>query len=253
MLLSRPGCLIGRREYLFIVSHMRSFSSLLGHILGSSPDIVGYSECHQHYRSRLDLLDLRRKVDYATGGKISRRYVLDKILHDYEICPDVLHHPRLRLLFLVRPPRDTLSSIVTLEQKQGGRSPRATAEGATAYYVARLAQLQSLAEARAGQPDLSVNADALISDSEPALAALTAALELGAPLRPNYDLFRFSGEPLHGDPSGNIRQAHIVRERERPAVDIPDSCISEAADAYGKLWGALSGNTVCLGEPQSRD
>ena len=49
--------------YLFVVGHMRSYSSLLAHILGSHPRIVGYAEMHQKYRNVLDLLELTRKVE----------------------------------------------------------------------------------------------------------------------------------------------------------------------------------------------
>src|SRR5262245_13075611 len=39
---------------LFVLSHMRSYSSLLSHVLGSHPEIDGYCETHLRYRSGLD-------------------------------------------------------------------------------------------------------------------------------------------------------------------------------------------------------
>ena len=34
---------------IFLLSHMRAFTSLLGHILGSNPEINGYYEMHLSY------------------------------------------------------------------------------------------------------------------------------------------------------------------------------------------------------------
>ena len=45
-------------NYLFLLSHMRSYSSLMSHLLGSSPQIDGYGEMHLRYRTRLSLLAL---------------------------------------------------------------------------------------------------------------------------------------------------------------------------------------------------
>src|SRR5688572_25028043 len=66
--------------YLFVIGHMRSYSSLLAHILGSHPRIVGYAEMHQKYRTVLDLLELSRKVERTCDKGCAGRYVLDKIL-----------------------------------------------------------------------------------------------------------------------------------------------------------------------------
>jgi hypothetical protein len=52
-----------RTQYLFVISHMRSRSSLLSHILGSHPQVIGYSELHQSYQRWSDLL-WRRTLAY---------------------------------------------------------------------------------------------------------------------------------------------------------------------------------------------
>src|SRR6185436_15808518 len=74
--------------FLFVVSHMRSYSSLLCHILGSHPAISGYSEAHQSYFGRNDLDRLARTVREHTEEAALKPYVLDKVLHDNtEIAP----------------------------------------------------------------------------------------------------------------------------------------------------------------------
>jgi hypothetical protein len=43
----RPGVFLGSRAYVLVLSHMRSFSSMLCHVLGSHEEIAGYAEMHQ--------------------------------------------------------------------------------------------------------------------------------------------------------------------------------------------------------------
>jgi hypothetical protein len=52
----RVASLLAPRKSLFVLGHMRSYSSLLCHILGSHPQIDGYCETHIKYRTRFDLL-----------------------------------------------------------------------------------------------------------------------------------------------------------------------------------------------------
>ena len=69
--------------FLFVVSHMRSYSSLLCHILGSHPEISGYSETHQSYLGRNDLDRLAKTVREHTGETALNRILLDKVLHNH--------------------------------------------------------------------------------------------------------------------------------------------------------------------------
>ena len=90
-----PRALAGRFQYVFILSHMRAYTSLLAHILGSHPEISGYFELHQDYRGDFDLL--RMRVGVATGlrYRLRGRYVLDKVLHSrHRIGARILGRPR---------------------------------------------------------------------------------------------------------------------------------------------------------------
>lgn len=102
-------------SYLFVVSHMRSFSTLLCHILGSHSDIGGYVETHQSYFGGFDLDRLAVKVTDTTEDPLLRRYLLDKMLHNYvHIAPKVLARPDVKILFLIRSAEDTIRSILNL-------------------------------------------------------------------------------------------------------------------------------------------
>jgi len=95
-------------SFLFVVSHMRSFSSLLCHILGSHPEISGYAEMHLSYLGRPDLDRLARKVREMTDNAPLRRYVLDKLLHNYrQLMPRVFERPDVKIVFLLRNAEDS--------------------------------------------------------------------------------------------------------------------------------------------------
>ena len=100
-----------RRSPLFILSHMRSYSSVLSHVLGSHPEIDGYCETHLRYRFALDFLRLQWRVRRLTGEPLSGRFVLDKILHNYSLASSVLERPQARVIFLLRQPADVLRSL----------------------------------------------------------------------------------------------------------------------------------------------
>src|SRR6476469_7240809 len=124
--------------FLFVVSHMRSFSSLLCHILGSHPEISGYGEAQLSYFSRLDLQRLARKVQQITGNAALGRYVLDKILHNHrEIAPRILDRPEIRVLFLLRNAEDTVQSILNMSRSRGHKGKFSDPVHVLDYYVKR--------------------------------------------------------------------------------------------------------------------
>lgn len=200
-------------RYLFVVSHMRSFSSLLCHILGSHAEISGYAEAHLSYFGKLDLQRLARKVRETTGNPVLGRYVLDKVLHNNrEIAPAILDRPDIKVLFLLRNPTDTFRSILNLGHSRGNKrfsNPVRVLD----YYVKRLQQLEGYC-AQVGGNALFLESERLISDTDRVLADLSRWLELSATLKADYRTFRHSGEALYGDPSPTILTGTVVRNDE---------------------------------------
>ena len=47
------------RKYIFLLSHIRGYTTVLGHILGSHREISGYAETWTSYQTPRDLLKLR--------------------------------------------------------------------------------------------------------------------------------------------------------------------------------------------------
>lgn len=61
---------------------MRSYSTLLSHVLGSNKNIDGYSELHYSYLNKLEGLKAKIQIMYTLGSGLSGNYILDKLLHN---------------------------------------------------------------------------------------------------------------------------------------------------------------------------
>jgi len=148
---------------------VRSYSSVLSHILGSHPQINGYCETHTKYRTYFDLWKLRRRVRKLTGEPLNGDYLLDKVLHDYPMARSILDSGRTRAIVLVRRPRETVRSIIEMGLTHSPVAWHRDFELVARYYETRLAGLLRLTEAWA---DAAVDT---APSYEHALKALTTA------------------------------------------------------------------------------
>jgi hypothetical protein len=210
----------GRPGYIFILSHMRSYSTLLAHLLGSHPEISGYAERSISYRSPLRLYGLRLRL--ALSRKLEgARYVLDKILHDgYAISRSVLRQGNVVPIILVRRPEPTLASIFGLGALAGAHPWYTDPEAVTRYYARRLARL---AEYGSWAPDraILVRSEDMLQETQLVLTRLTQELDLDAPLSTTYRLFEHTGKPGYGDPSQRILAGQVIaakRDRHLPGA-----------------------------------
>ena len=108
--------IICKAKYLFIISHMRSRSSVLSHILGSNPDVCGYAELHVPYRSRRALFTMRLMLSNDLKCKLTNKYLLDKILHDrFFVADKIFTIAKPKVIFLLRDPESTFKSIIDMD------------------------------------------------------------------------------------------------------------------------------------------
>lgn len=241
-LLPAPRRAPEKPRYLFLLSHMRSYSSLLSHVLGSSPDIDGYSEMHVRYRNKLDLWRLQHRVRQATGAPLTGRWVLDKILHNYIRPPDrLLAENQVRALIFLREPESAMRSILTLAQRNEQDRRIHTPQFVCDYYVSRLHRLRADGE-RLGMRALYFDAELLVRQPDKLLGFLHNWLELGSPLDSHYHLFPKSGEAGFGDPSANICSGQILGDASSTIADdvhIPTLMLAEAKAAYQRCRASL--------------
>lgn len=232
-----------KRGHILLLSHMRSHSTLLAHILGSHSEIDGYTELHQRYESPIDLRAMTRRIEEHTGAPRRGRYALDKILHnDGIVDPGILRRHDVKAVFLLRNARDTLPSILRASVSGDKVAPAGTPEIATMHYVTRLKGLDRESES-AGASAAFVEAERLIADTDTVLAELTRYLGLATPLSPVYSLFKHTGERGLGDPGKNILAGRVLRDHERDPgggpVEIPDDLMSAAVAAHAALLPKL--------------
>lgn len=237
-------------SYIFVVSHMRSFSTLLCHILGSHNDISGYVETHLSYFGRIDLWQLARKVRETTDEPVVSKYVLDKMLHNYvHIEPSVLARSDVKVLFLVRKAEDTLKSILNLFIGQLSRGPIKSAEDALSYYTKRLQKIEEYS-AQLGRNARFLESEKLVDQTDAALEGLSQWLELGERLSANYRTFKFTGVDHFGDPSPNIRTGTIVatevRQQAHAPVAIPEAVLRRGDEVYAACRETLLRHQAAL-------
>ena len=196
---------------IFLLSHMRAYTSLLGHILGSNPKINGYFELHLSYddaSAAVRQLDLLARAD---GLKPGSGYLFDKLLHDdYRLMPERLGLSGTKVLVALRAPEQTLRSIVSLFGKKGPGELYAEPREAARYYVERLATLADFCEAHAGGYRY-FDAETLTGSPDRLLPALTRWLELETPLAERYGIFSRTGVAGSGDSSSTIQSGRISR------------------------------------------
>jgi len=262
LILRRPSVVFRPRRYVLVLGHMRSYSSLLCHLLGSHPEIDGYAEMHRSYRRRTDLLRLKPHVFRSLDGEFSGRFVLDKVLHDrYTVSHSLLESGSVYPIFLVRNPADSVRSILrmgrTIQSVAWYSEPRLVAE----YYEARVSHLAEVARSLE-RPLLFVRGEELVDDTRACLDSIASFLGLRSRLNESYSLFKNTAREGWGDYSDVILERRVVRDRPRDdGPELPDGLLVEAGRAYDdccrtlRSLGTSSGRSLPPGafaDPEDR-
>lgn len=222
-----------RYSRIFLLSHMRAYTSLLGHLLGSHPQINGYYEMHQSYACAEDLEKQAREFALRESLKPHSRFLFDKLLHnDYALQLERLDPDSTFVLVALRPPQPTLKSIVDLFARRQAADPYADPAGAASYYIERLRALAAFAQRYPGRFHY-FDADLLRSDTARVLAACEQWLQLDSPLTERYQTFSQTGVAGAGDSSPAIAAGRVIRrENAYPDVALDGEALQRAELAY---------------------
>lgn len=231
-------------KYIFILSHMRSGSSLLTHLLASNPVICGYGETRTRYFSRRGFGILAGKALFTLRGELRserKKYVLDKVLHDRFLDParvDLLCGGDIKVVFLLREPRGTLTSLVNRFRHSEAR--------ATDHYLSRLAALQQYGKTLTSKTSCAaLTHDQLLHRTGEVFRLLERFLELDCALSETYQILPTTGVRRIGDPSKKILSGKIVREDAEPMrITISDETMKVAKDKYESCLSRLQ--NTCL-------
>jgi hypothetical protein len=252
-LLMRPRVLSMPSQFVFILGHMRSGSSLLCHLLCNSDEIAGFGETHNNYRRRSDLAKLLVSIGkYRGKAALERRYLLDKIVGTQHVVnAAVLADGRTRYVFLVREPLATIASNVAMRRQFHDEPPQQLLAFAVQHYTERLAQLVQLAEAIDDrQRCLLLTHQQLIDETPKAFRSLEEFLDLHAPLSEDYPVMPTTGQPGIGDPSPNIRLGSISRSLPRKHVDLSQPLRHRLEQCYQNCLAKLRQNVQSIGTTQ---
>jgi len=232
--------ILKKHQHIILLSHMRAYTSLFGHILGSHPEIEGYYEMHIGYYSWKSLI--RQKLLYFKQHKPKRhaKFMFDKILHnEHETSIDILKNEKVITVLSLREPLQTVLSIVKLYQKNNPEHEFATIEGATKYYLLRLDWLEKLALMIPGQY-LYVDAESIKSNPEDILPFLTKKLKLSSNLLPSYSKQKNTASGNTGDHSENITLGSINKTKSNyPIQNIPIDFQEQLNALYNKTRKTL--------------
>lgn len=200
------------RRHILLLSHMRAYTSLFGHIMGSNPAICGYYEMHIGYHSWKSLI--RQKLLYFRDEEPKPGFssMFDKVLHnDHEVSLRLLNSSRVTTIFSLRPPRTTIPSILRLYQETDPAHEFNSESFATHYYIERLNTLEKLAGAMQRE-FYYMDAEAIKCDAEHCLEDLSRWLHLDAPLTPYYDIQRKTSKKKYGDTSDRMTSGRITEQ-----------------------------------------
>lgn len=233
VVLKYPLSITQKKKYVFIISHIRSYSSLLSHILGSHKDINGYSELHYSYLNQFDCIKAKIQVMYTLRSSLDGKYILDKLLHnENQISESFLQNNNVKLIFLLRNPRDTYKSQINLGLQITGLKQHIDPLKVHSYYINRLKMLEQQAKLL-NTKKIFVESEHIINNTDITLEKLQEFLELDSPFTSHYQQFKFSGNQNYGDPSDTIKKGVISTSlKNYKKINIHKKTLGEANISY---------------------
>jgi hypothetical protein len=240
-----PYRILGRSnpyQVLFILSHMRSGSSLLTHILNSNPEIIGYGETHLEYTSEQDFKALLFRLYWRFRTlNMNHTYLLDKVLHDNKfINTDFLRSDSIRSVFLLREPQGTLPSILYIK-------PHHNEDQALEYYIHRLGTLENYAKLiNSQEKSLLITHEQLVNQSPLVFQSLQSHLKTHVGFSEEYQVLKTTGTRGIGDSSENIKAGRIIKKVRKLEIPISDRVLDKARFAFDRCQENLANYCQCI-------
>jgi len=234
-----------RYARIFLLSHMRAFTSLAGHILGSHPQINGYYEMHLSYTDASALDKQLALYQQSDALKPNSRYLFDKLLHnDYLLQPERLGLANTKILISLLEPEHTIKSIVNLFAQKEIEDLYASPLEAANYYIARVKALADFSQANQ-RGYYYFDAELWQRSPEILLPKLSDWLELDSPLSERYERFSHTGKSGKGDSSQRIHHGSIDKTKSNYShIAIPEEALKAAQKAYRDCRQEIIANAV---------
>lgn len=205
---------LAKSRNIFLFSHMRANTSLLGHIIGTSSEVDGYYEKHLHYFSWKS--NLNAKLQYLRDHSPSKnhKYSFDKLLHNHlTVSHSFTKNYNNKFIITIRNPNKTIPSIEKMISRPGFEGVLKTKEDAEQYYLERLNHLEKISANIEGN-FIFFDSEEIITNSDSVLERLSTYLGLERKLSPQFEQFPYSSVPKAGDTSGNLNKGIILSSSE---------------------------------------
>ena len=215
-------------RYVLILSHMRSGSSLLLHLLMTSREVSGWGERNRTYRDARDLYALAIKANLSRPRRLLATVSVDQVNHTHFLpAEELLLHPRVVPIILYREPAESIGSMVDTFNRFGRFS---VSEG-IAHYRERVATLTRYARVLREHRDvLALTYDDLVLEPTIALRRLQDYVGLESPLSEEYSIYPFTGR--QGDPSERISTGKILSPRRDHGIQMDATILQELQSLY---------------------
>ena len=203
------------KTHVLLLSHMRSYSSLFGHLIGEHKAVDGYYEMHIGYYSKRSLI--RQKVLYYRDNlaKPNAGYMFDKVLHnEHEINSRMLNLLGDNILISLRHPSTAVPSIQEYYSNKYPENELAIFSNAEQYYKQRLKSLEEYSRKIKGRY-FYFDAETIINAPNSLLKELQEYLKLASPIPTTYNKRANTGTNNTGDTSASIKEGKIMPEVSR--------------------------------------
>lgn len=196
------------KKNVFILSHMRSTSSLLSHVLSSHEQICGHNELHSSYTDRKHLIKTRAALYVEKESYEQADYLLDKLLHNQLIINEDIFNTPPKYIFLLRNPERTMSSMIKMHL--GYKNTKDTIYKLEDYYLNRIdAMIKYWIELKGEK--IFISSEQLVENTSDLLLEVSEFLSLSKPLTEGYDVYSDTGKGGLGDTSNNIKAGKILK------------------------------------------
>ncbi|MGR5237537.1 sulfotransferase family protein [Vibrio alfacsensis] len=196
------------KQNIFIVSHMRSCSTLLSHVLSTHPQICGHRELHSSYTRRIHFLKTRASLFRERESFVQADYLLDKMLHCKLSIDERIFKRKPKYIFLLREPETTMVSMIKMHLSH--KNTKQSIYKLEEYYVNRMIYMKEYWNKLEGDK-IFVSSEMLTDKTQNTLSKISRFLNLSTPLSDKYELYTDTGKHGVGDFSSNIKSGRILK------------------------------------------
>lgn len=237
--------ILKNQNHIFLLSHMRANTSLLGHILGEHEEINGYYEKHIGYYSWKSLLRQKGLYFAAHPKETVKANIFDKILHDgHEISETILNHSMTKFLISLREPEISVKSAVSMFSKSIPDHEFTNPDTVCAYYMNRADSLATYSQ-KLKNRYFYYDAEQLVENSSDTLQKISKYLGLNAPLQEKFTPKKLTGIGDGGDHTGNLLTGNIIKKSNTyEEIELSNTQINNLTKKYNDVRELLINNAV---------